>query len=190
MISTNMNKTKKVKFNSVIEYNNSTKSVDSNQLARFDNFAKSDDLTSSDELIDSDTELNISNHTKTHTDPTIDTQTDPTIDTQTDPTDVYDEDETEIIDHNANILDELDINDPLTNSIKNVYEMFISKYEHLDNFKSRNIILNICKIIVSAMPDFYDKPYLYIRFIESYISQNKISQADPTNDDTFITNDD
>ena len=189
MFSANMNK-KKVKFNSVIDYNDSTKSSESDELNRSDELTTSEDLTGSDELIDSDTELNIDNQVKPYTDHITNTQTDTAIESQADPTDIYDEDETEIINQNANILDELDINDPSTNTIKNVYEMFISKYDHLDNFKSRSIILNICKIVVSAMPDFYDKPYLYIRFIESYINQNKLYQIDPTNDDTFITNDD
>jgi hypothetical protein len=106
-------------------------------------------------------------------------QTDPT-----DPTDVFDEDEDEILNDNVDILDDLDKDDPLTETVKNVYNIFLSKYEHLANFKSKKIILEICKMTVNAMPDFYAKPHLYMSFIESYINMIKHDIPDK---ESFIT---
>jgi hypothetical protein len=53
--------------------------------------------------------------------------------------------------------------------IECVFNIFLSKYPHLDNFKNRKIIHNICNIAVLCMPNHMDNPMYYLNFIESSI---------------------
>lgn len=78
-----------------------------------------------------------------------------------DPTDVITEDEQEI----GNDRDKSD-DDPF---VGKVFNIFMMKYPHLDNFKNREIIYNICKIAFICIPGHTD-PYYYINFIESSIN--------------------
>lgn len=77
-----------------------------------------------------------------------------------DPSDIIADDEQEIGD-DCNNYDK----DPFVGKIFNI---FMTKYPHLDNFKNREIIYNICKIAVISIPG-HDDPYYYINFIESSI---------------------
>lgn len=77
-----------------------------------------------------------------------------------DPSDIIEDDEQEI----GNDCDKYD-GDPVVGKI---FNMFMTKYPHLNNFKNREIIYNICKIAVISIPG-HDDPYYYINFIESSI---------------------
>lgn len=78
-----------------------------------------------------------------------------------DPTDVIANDEQEI-------GDDCDISDEDT-FVGKLFNIFMMKYPHLDNFKNREIIYNICKIAVISIPG-HDDPYYYLNFIESSIN--------------------
>ena len=104
-----------------------------------------------------------------------------------DPTDIYDENEKEIVEDSDNSDDE-------TNKhkhheiIKNVKNMFFNKYEHLDNYKNKKIIYELCKILVDKIPEFANNPIAYLNTLESSIKEisnptlENISQNNILND--------
>ncbi len=127
----------------------------------------------SDNVLDSD---NLSNNSSI-SDYVSDNASDNDLETydmeQTDPTDIYDSDEEEINDDYENNLDELLCDEPLKDTIKYIYELFIQKHEQLNNYKNRHIILKMCVIAVNSMPEQKEKPIFYLNFIESSINHLK-----------------
>ncbi len=68
------------------------------------------------------------------------------------------------------------------NVIRQVYDMFLNKYIHLDNRVNRMMIFELCKMSVESMPEHLNKPLIYLNFLESSIiglvNENKNKDKD------------
>jgi len=90
-----------------------------------------------------------------------------------DPTDIYESDEEEILNNDlTDIFSDL-VDEPNKDTIKYIYNIFLQKHEHLDNYINRSIILKLCLIAVNCMPEHISNPKFYLNFIESSIVQLK-----------------
>jgi len=89
-------------------------------------------------------------------------------------TDIQDDDEDEICkDDEELIVDDVLSDEKYKETIKNVYIIFLNKYEHLNNYKNKKIILNMCIIVVNSMPEHNIDLNFYLNFIESTINELK-----------------
>ncbi len=81
-----------------------------------------------------------------------------------DPTDIKDDDE---IDINTEIvsteLDEEDI------YLTNLMSKFLENYPHLNNYKNKKIIYELCKILVVQMPEHKSNQSFYLNLLDSTI---------------------
>ncbi len=81
-----------------------------------------------------------------------------------DPTDIKDDDE---IDINTEIvsteLDEEDI------YLTNLMSKFLENYPHLNNYKNKKIIYELCKILVVQMPEHKSNQLFYLNLLDSTI---------------------
>jgi hypothetical protein len=98
--------------------------------------------------------------------------------------DILDSDEQEINEYSDNtdedlIYSKLD-KEPNGKVIMYIYNSFLLKHEHLDNYKNRNIIFELCKMAVNNMPEHISNPNFYLNFIESSI--NMMSQNNTVED--------
>ena len=139
----------------IVHFNNYTESLSDsdNDKNELDNY-ESDDENNSDSIIDNYNNLNI----------------------QKDPTDIYDSDEEEI-NEEVNDMDNF-INDELVGeeyaeTIKYIYNLFLNKHKHLDNFRNREIILKLCTMSINSIPENISNPIFYLNFIESSINHLK-----------------
>ena len=82
-----------------------------------------------------------------------------------DSTDIKDVDETEINDDTIDIneLDEDDI------YLTNLTSKFLDNYKHLDNYKNKKIIYELCKILVTQMPEHKLNQTFYLNVLDSTI---------------------
>lgn len=87
-----------------------------------------------------------------------------------DPSDVIDEDEQEINDDEVTMKDNMT---ELEKAIHDLLDMFLQKYPHLNNYKSKPIIYDLCNITVTCMPQYINNLSYYINFIESSINVMK-----------------
>ena len=106
---------------------------------------------------------------------------------QIDPTDIYDSDEDEInkLEENDDFVNKELENEQYSFAIRRVYEIFLLKHEHLDNYKNRNIIFELCKMAVNNIPEHISNPNFYLNFIESSInlmSQTTVEDIAKSND--------
>lgn len=54
--------------------------------------------------------------------------------------------------------------------IKDVYIKFILKYQYLNTFENNFLIYDLCKLVVSKLPEYYDKDIqYYFNFILVYM---------------------
>ena len=60
--------------------------------------------------------------------------------------------------------------DNQTEVVKFIFNTFLNKYSHLDNYKNRKIVYNLCKMAVKHMPENINNPSYYLNFIESSIN--------------------
>jgi hypothetical protein len=89
-----------------------------------------------------------------------------------DPTDLFDEDEKEILEDEDTISSsETEEKTEYDELIKFLFNTFLNKFPHLDNFKNRQIIHSMFKMAVTHMPEYVDKPIFYLNFVESSIKQ-------------------
>ena len=51
----------------------------------------------------------------------------------------------------------------------NLMNKFLSKYPHLDNFKNKEIIYNLCYMLVKELPTHKENQIFYINLLESLI---------------------
>jgi hypothetical protein len=100
-----------------------------------------------------------------------------------DPTDIYDDDEQEILDEDQDDFISKDIDIKYFSTIKYIYNMFMTKYSHLDNFKNKEIVYEICKITVRQMPEHVSNPKYYLNFIEDSIKQINSNSNDGLEND-------
>jgi hypothetical protein len=84
---------------------------------------------------------------------------------------VSDNNNSEIETDEDNIEQKCEINN--IDVIDKVYNIFMTKYKHLDNDKNKNIIYNLCSIAVTKMPQYRYNPKFYLNFIESSIQNIK-----------------
>jgi len=108
-----------------------------------------------------------------------------------DPTDIMDDDEQEIIDDEDDEDDE-EHNDTETGEpsehellIRHLFNTFLNKFPHLDNYKNKPIIRSMFKMAISNIPEQINNPIFYLNFVES-----SISQLTQTNFNDIITNND
>lgn len=182
------NKTSKSKTKSKTSKSKTSKSKTSlkkQQMVRFNNYIESRDETSDDfeqsiysDLDNSDNDNsnndNSDNENVNDSDQIIEHYSDLNI--QKDPTDIYDSDEGEI-NEEANDIDNF-LNNELAQEeyaelIKYIYNLFLDKHVHLDNFRNRAIILKLCTMAVNSMPEHIANPIFYLNFIESSINHLK-----------------
>ena len=98
-----------------------------------------------------------------------------------DETDIIDEEEQGIINpelgfDSSKLPEEQEINDDEENFtenpyIKNIMDLFLSKYPHLDNYANKKIIIQLCEMLISHVPDYSHKPNYYVNILESAIKQ-------------------
>jgi len=88
-----------------------------------------------------------------------------------DPTDIKEEDEIDIL--NDTTID-LDVDIYLTN----LMTTFLDKFPHLDNYKNKQIIYKLCKILVEEIPDQKPNPVFYINLLESTIKDITLPELD------------
>jgi hypothetical protein len=87
----------------------------------------------------------------------------------TDQTDVIDEDELEIFDEeNFEIVEDETFEH--TELLNHLFNTFLNKYHHLDNYKNKRIIYSMFKMAILHMPEHVSKPIFYLNFIESSIN--------------------
>ncbi len=103
-----------------------------------------------------------------------------------DPTDILDVEETEINHTESDTEKETDPN-PNDIHINRIMNIFLSKYEHLDNFKNKKIIYSMCEILVNQIPDKVDNPQFFMNLLESLIS-DITSQSNQTYNDIVANN--
>jgi hypothetical protein len=149
-----------VKFNNFVDYYEANDNISDNISTASE--SEFDDLSNSDSILEMD---NISEPHDAHI-------------KQSDTTDIYDSDEEEINDDYEDNLDELLCDEPLRDTIKYIYELFMEKHEQLDNYKNRFIVLKMCIIAVNSMPEQKTKPTFYLNFIESSINHLKNLSVD------------
>ena len=84
------------------------------------------------------------------------------INDEDDPTDIKDEDEIDILktEQNENKNDIYLIN---------LMNKFLDRYPHLDNFKNKEIIYELCKMLVEQLPSHKDNQVFYINLLENLI---------------------
>jgi hypothetical protein len=87
-----------------------------------------------------------------------------------DPTDIIDKDEQEILEDSNEIYNSEE-NYEHINLIKYLFNTFLEKFPHLNNYKNKNIIYSMFKIAITNMPEYIDKPIFYLNFVESSILQ-------------------
>jgi hypothetical protein len=85
-----------------------------------------------------------------------------------DPTDIIDDDEQEILEGTESNSEEKTEYDYL---IQKLFNTFLNKFPHLDNYKNKSIIYSMFKIAVIQMPEHINNPIFYLNFVESSIQQ-------------------
>jgi hypothetical protein len=90
-----------------------------------------------------------------------------------DPTDIKDDDEQEILEDNDSDTDTAtdETKTEYDYLIQKLFNTFLNKFPHLDNYKNKSIIYSMFKIAVLQMPDHKDSPVFYLNFVESSIKQ-------------------
>jgi len=165
-------------FSSVInESNNKKTKVTFNNIINSDNkyVTESDDESDIEHNDESDIEHNDESDIE-HND-------------ELDHNDPLDSDEQEINEYSDNadedlIYAKLD-KEPNGKVIMYIYNSFLLKHEHLDNYKNRNIIFELCKMAVNNIPEHISNPNFYLNFIESSInlmSQTTVEDIAKSND--------
>ena len=86
-----------------------------------------------------------------------------------DSTDILDNDEQEILNDENTESPEFNQKIEYNELIIYIETQFLNKYPHLDNFKNKKIIYQMCYIAVTTMPEHINEPIFYLNFIESSI---------------------
>lgn len=159
------------KKHQIVRFNNYTDEAYDDSDHEFNN--ESDNESNNDSDYESDNKSNYESD-QNNSDSIIANYNDLNI--QKDPTDIYDSDEGEI-NEEANDVDNF-VDDELNgeeykNLIKYIYNIFLNKHTHLDNFRNRAIILKLCTMSVNSMPEHISNPIFYLNFIESSINHLK-----------------
>jgi hypothetical protein len=80
----------------------------------------------------------------------------------------------------ADDIDEIKIESKYADTIRCVFTMFLTKYEQLNNYDSRKIIIEMCKVAVETMSDHANNPLYYLKFLESsiemFVSENTFNE--------------
>jgi len=105
-----------------------------------------------------------------------------------DPEDIKDEDEVDINtddnipNTNADAdLDEDNDTDTEFNAdiyLLNLMSKFLDKYPHLDNYKNKKIIYELCKILVDQVPEQKSNQSFYLNLLESAIKDITVLKID------------
>jgi len=142
-------KTKSVKFDPKVQINY----IKNKNNDNYNNIHKHTEFTDPDQISDIDEDI--------YTDDN---------DINTDPTDIIEDDEKEILDDDIFEIEE-DNTFEHHGLLNDLFNHFLEKYPHLDNYKNKHIIYSMFKMAIQNMPEHTSKPQFYLNFIESSISQ-------------------
>jgi fructosamine-3-kinase len=81
-----------------------------------------------------------------------------------DPTDIKDDDETDI--NTESLSTELNDDDIY---LTNLMNKFLENYPHLNNYKNKKIIYELCNILVVQMPEHKSNQSFYLNLLDSTI---------------------
>lgn len=72
---------------------------------------------------------------------------------------------------NKPFLSAVNIKFAINNCITEIIELFLSKYQHLDNEQNKEIIYKLCEILTDKFPECINNKQFYVNLLESSIKE-------------------